>query len=116
MEGIPRSQPQPKSGEELVIGAAVPGITSQFLSTNKGSWQTDPTDTVLEVRAYNPQEINELRKNYAQSGMKEAAYIVKLWEKGADTLLLSDKEMCKIRNMVENPTVFETLEYILESS
>ena len=64
----------------------------------------------METRAYTPQELNELRKGYAHS-MKDASYIVKLWEKGADTIMLSDQEMCKIRNMVENPTVFEALEH-----
>lgn len=48
--------------------------------------------------------------------MKDATYIVMLWEEATDAILLSDKEMCKIRNMVENPTMFETLEHLLESS
>jgi hypothetical protein len=67
---------------------------------------------IMETRTYTPKEFNTLRKDYAQNGMKDASYIVKLWEKGADTILLSDQEIHKIRNMVENPTVFNALEHV----
>lgn len=42
----------------------------------------------MKIRAYNSQELNELRKYYAQNVRKDVSYIAKLWEKGADTILL----------------------------
>ena len=36
----------------------------------------------IEIRANTPQEISQLRQEYAQNGMKDASYMIKLWEKG----------------------------------
>ncbi|XP_059101848.1 uncharacterized protein LOC131895456 [Peromyscus eremicus] len=69
-----------------------------------------------EIRPYTPQEISELRKDYAQNGQKDAEYMCRLWEKGADTVMLTDLEMRKIRNIVENPSVSEALEHVIETS
>jgi hypothetical protein len=38
-------------------------------------------EVIIESRACNPQELNELRKDYAQNNMKDAPYIVKLGER-----------------------------------
>lgn len=48
--------------------------------------------------------------------MKDATWIVKLWEKGADTVMLTEHEMRKIRNIVENPSIAEALEHCLNVS
>ena len=48
--------------------------------------------------------------------MKDASYIVKLWEKGADTIILSDQEKHKIRKVVENANMFNVLEHDLNRS
>ena len=71
----------------------------------RGSGHTSPIEVIMKARAYAPQELNELRNNYSQNGKKEASYILKLLENGTDTIMLSDQDMCKIRNMVENPSV-----------
>jgi hypothetical protein len=48
--------------------------------------------------------------------MKDISNTLKLWEKGADTIMLSDQDMCKIRNMKANPTMFYALEQMLDST
>ena len=48
--------------------------------------------------------------------MKDATWIMKLWGKGADTVMLTEHEMRKIRNIVENPSIAEALEHCLNVS
>lgn len=47
--------------------------------------------------------------------MKDSAYMIKLWAKGADTVMLSELEMRKIKNIIENPEVFSTLEQVVDT-
>ena len=68
------------------------------------------------MRPYAPQETDQLRCKYAQNGMEDASCRVKLWEKGADTVLLSELEMRKIKNIVEDLAVYEALEQILDAA
>jgi hypothetical protein len=44
----------------------------------KSSRHAGPTEMIMETRAYTPQELKELRKDYAQNDMKNAPYIVRL--------------------------------------
>lgn len=82
----------------------------------QNSLRYTPGTELTESRPYNPQELSELRREYAQNGMKDATFIVRLWEKGADTVMLHEQEMRKIRNIIENPSIFEALEHCLDTS
>lgn len=75
-----------------------------------------PGVEINEIRPYSPQEISDMRKNFAQNGIRDAEYMCKLWENGADTIMLSSSEMAKLRNIVENPAVTEALEHVIEMS
>ena len=59
--------------------------TSRLPMLVRGSGHAIPLEVIMETRAYTPQESKELRKDYSQNDMKNASYIVKLWEKGTDT-------------------------------
>ena len=57
-----------------------------------------------------------MRKDFAQNGATDAQYMVRLWEKGADTILLHSTEMNRIKGIIENPSVFEALQQTLETA
>lgn len=76
----------------------------------------DDKEETLEQRAFNQTELSDLRRDFAQNGAKDAEYMCRLWEKGADTIMLSDQEMKRIRNIVENPAVAEALEHVIETA
>lgn len=42
--------------------------------------------------------------------------MIKLWELGADTVILDDLEMKRVRNIVENPTIADALEQVIDLS
>lgn len=69
-----------------------------------------------ESRPFTQTELSDLSKQFAQNGTKDASYMVKLWEQGADTVMLHEKEMRRIKNIIENPTIYEALEQVLEAS
>lgn len=71
---------------------------------------------VDESRPYNQTEISDIRNQYAQRGSKDAEYLCRLWEKGADTIMLTEGEMRTLKNVIENPSVLEALEILLEKS
>ena len=60
--------------------------------------------------------MSDLRKDFAQNGATDAQYMVRLWEKGADTILLHSTEMNRIKGIIENPSVFEALQQTLETA
>lgn len=55
--------------------------------------QTRTEIEIRESRPFTPQELSDLRREYAQNGMKDATYMVRLWKKGADTVILHEMEM-----------------------
>lgn len=57
---------------------SLPLTASRLQTPGRGSGDTGPMEVIMETRVYAPQEPNELRKDYAQKGMKDASYIVKL--------------------------------------
>lgn len=64
-----------------------------------------------KIRPYITQGISQLRREDTQKGTKAASYMIKLWEKGADTVTLSELDNDeKIKNIVENPAVYEALD------
>ena len=57
-------------------------VTASWLQTPvKGFKHAGPMEVIMETREYTSQELNELRKDYAQNNMKDAPYIVKLGER-----------------------------------
>jgi hypothetical protein len=58
------------------------------------SGHTSPKKVIIGTRAYTPQELNEIRKKLCPKWHEGCiCYIVKLWEKGADIIMLPDQEM-----------------------
>ena len=47
--------------------------------------------------------------------MEDASLMIKLWGKGADTVILSELEMRKIKSIVENPEVYDALEQVIDT-
>ena len=71
--------------------------TSRLPMLVRGSGHAGPMEVIMETRAYTPQESKELRKDYSQNDMKNASYIVKLWEKGTDTeRILNSRSMTHV--------------------
>lgn len=48
--------------------------------------------------------------------MRDAEYVYALWEKRADTVMLTDRETGKIRNVVENSSRADASDTVLEIS
>ena len=91
-------------------------VTSSWIQRPvRGSGHAGPREVIMETRAYTPQKLNETRKDCAQNSMKNASYTVKLWKNGTNTIMLSEQEMCKIKNVGENPTVSNALEQVLDN-
>ena len=96
-------------GQSWWVPLSGDGPNIEDTAPHRGEW-------VEELRPFTPGELSELRREYAQNGMKDATWIVKLWEKGADTVMLTEHEMRKIRNIVENPSIAEAIEHCLNIS
>lgn len=84
-------------------------------SSSSATPQTPGTE-IVEYRLYTPQELADLRRDYAQNGEKDAQYIARLWEKGADTVTLLEREMRKIKGIIENPSIYDALEHVLDAA
>jgi hypothetical protein len=56
------------------------------------------------IRPYTLQEISQFSQIYAQNGIKNASYMIKLWEKEADTIMLSQLEMRKNQEYFRKPS------------
>lgn len=75
-----------------------------------------PGVEISESRPFNPQELSDIRRDYAQNGQKDAQFMVRLWEKGADTIMLHEQEMRRVKGIIENPSIYEALEHCLDTS
>ena len=86
--------------ENALESGPVPSLlvtTSRLPMLVRGSGHAIPLEVIMETRAYTPQESKELRKDYSQNDMKNASYIVKLWEKGTDTeRILNSRSMTHV--------------------
>lgn len=69
-----------------------------------------------EIRGYSAGEISELREDYARNGTRDAEYVYAPWEEGADAVILTDREMRRIRNVVEDSSPADALRRVLEIS
>ena len=67
-----------KNALETGLVPSLPVTVPRLQTPGRGSGDTGPMEVIMETRVYAPQEPNELRKDYAQKGMKDASYIVKL--------------------------------------
>lgn len=63
----------------------------------------------------NSSVISQSRQECAQNGMKDTSYMIKLWGKGAVTVMLSELEIRKNEN-IENLAVYGDLEPILDTA
>lgn len=72
-------------------------------------------EIIREEHAYNQSELSELRKDFPQNNLKDAEWINLICERGGDTVVLSEAKMRKLKNIVENPSLFEALEHVLNT-
>lgn len=88
-------------------------VTTSTVKKNKNAPKATPGLEIEESRPFTQAELNDLRKEYAQNGSTDAEYMLRLWEKGADTVMLTSNEMSRLKGCIENPGVFDALEHVL---
>lgn len=84
-----------------------PKVNTPTRFTGLGNNEEEQLEQQIEMRPCTPQELSQLRQERARNGMKAASHMIKLWGKGADSVMLSELEMRKIEDTVENPAVRE---------
>lgn len=106
----------PNPGHSISLPVTFSKVNTPRRVTLFGHSDEEQLEQQTEMRPYAPQETDQLRCKYAQNGMEDASCRVKLWEKGADTVLLSELEMRKSKNGIDNPAVCEAFEQVLHTA
>lgn len=101
------------SGPARELTEALP-VTTSTVKRNKNAPRTVPGIEMEESRPFTQSELNDLRKEHAQNGATDAEYMLRLWEKGADTIMLTDAEMSRLKGCIENPGVYDALDHVLQ--